>query len=143
MWSTRVLLKYWTIQLAGWVVVFAVAWLLAEHFEWPRRIVWAALALWMVKDAALYPFVWHAYDSRRSTRSPYPGEGVEGVALRRLNPRGMVRIGGELWSAEPADGIRRIEDGETVRVTGRDGMTLFVEPTRRGVRARARPAQLG
>jgi membrane protein implicated in regulation of membrane protease activity len=131
MWSAHVLLKYWVIQLAGWVVVLGAAWLIAEYFDWPRRIVWAALGLWIVKDAALYPFLWRAYDGRAPLRSVRPRDGAEGVALRSLNPRGIVRIGGEIWSAELADGARQIEKGESCRVTARAGMTLIVEPAGR------------
>lgn len=127
MWSLRLLLKYIAIQAAGWVVVFAVAWLLAEYFGWPRRVVWAVLALWIVKDAALYPLVWRAYDWR-GTRSAYPPEGSEGVVLRRLSPKGIVRVRGELWNARLADGADETDEGRRVRVTGRDGMTLIVEP---------------
>jgi membrane protein implicated in regulation of membrane protease activity len=128
MWSGRVLLKYWLIQLAGWVVVFAVVWVLAARFGWPRWIVWAVIAAWIAKDAVLYPLTWRAYDSRGAEPSAYPREGAEGVALRRLSPTGAVRVAGEMWNAALADGARDIEDGEAVRVASRGGLTLLVEP---------------
>lgn len=127
MWSRRLLFKYWAIQLAGWIIVFPVVWLLAEGLGWPRWTVWAICGVWVAKDFALYPLLWRAYDSRGWTALAYPIPGAEGVALRRVNPTGAVRIGGELWNAELAAGARAIEEGETVRVTGRDGMTLLVE----------------
>ena len=130
MWSARTLIKYWAIQLAGWIVVFAVVWVLAERFAWPRWIVWAIFGFWVVKDAALYPLLWRAYDSGDSAPA-YPDEGAEGVAMRRVGPAGVVRIGGELWKAELNAGARAIEEGEAVRVAGRDGMTLLVESANR------------
>ena len=132
MWSARTLIKYWAIQLAGWVIVLPVAWLLAAGFGWPRWAAWMIFGLWVAKDVALYPLSWRSYDSRGWTALAYPVEGAEGIAMRRLNPAGIVRIGGELWNAELAARGRSVEDGEAVRVTGRDGMTLVVESLDRG-----------
>ena len=131
MWSGRVLLKYWAIQAAGWVVVLAVVWVLADRFAWPRWIVWTIFGLWIAKDAALYPFLWRAYAAHGASPHAYPSAGVGGVALQPLNPTGTVRIGGEIWNASVAAGVRAIADGERVRVTDRDGMTLLVEPDTR------------
>jgi membrane protein implicated in regulation of membrane protease activity len=39
-------------------------------------------------------------------------------------PDGQVRLNGELWEARCAEGADR---GETVRVTGREGLKLVVE----------------
>lgn len=127
MWSSRVLLKYWGIQAAGWIVVFFVAWVLADRFAWPRWTVWTICAIWVAKDAVLYPFVWRSYASYAANTHAYPRPGTCGVALRRLNPTGIVRVEGEIWNAGIAPDSRMIEDGERIRVTGRDGMTLLVE----------------
>jgi membrane protein implicated in regulation of membrane protease activity len=40
-------------------------------------------------------------------------------------PMGQVRVAGELWRAHCPAGA---EAGETVRVVGREGLTLLVEP---------------
>jgi membrane protein implicated in regulation of membrane protease activity len=40
-------------------------------------------------------------------------------------PTGQVRVAGELWRARCEDGA---EAGSTVRIVGRDGLTLLVEP---------------
>jgi membrane-bound ClpP family serine protease len=53
--------------------------------------------------------------------------GAEGVASSSLAPRGTVRVGGQLWSAE-LHGAERLDAGQTVRVLGRHGLTLDVEP---------------
>ena len=39
-------------------------------------------------------------------------------------PDGQVRLAGEIWEAHSEDGA---EQGETVVVTGRDGLKLLVE----------------
>jgi membrane-bound serine protease (ClpP class) len=45
-----------------------------------------------------------------------------------LDPRGRVFVQGEVWKAEVSDGKTSISVGEKVRVTGVEGLTLFVEP---------------
>ena len=50
--------------------------------------------------------------------------GREAVVVRACEPRGQIRLDGEIWEA-------RCEEGaavdETVRIVGRDGLTLLVE----------------
>lgn len=135
MWSKQVLLKYWSLQAAGWVVVFAVLWFAGEVLEWPRRFVWIGLTLWAAKDVVLYPLVWRAYDDSDVPRTGHPQPGAEGVVVRRLDPAGAVRVRGERWRARIAEGSDMgglslgqapIEEGEHVDVLGREGMTLIV-----------------
>lgn len=52
--------------------------------------------------------------------------GTTGIVLETLNPRGMVRIEGEEWSAESATGAE-IPPGTAVRVVSVDGLRLQVE----------------
>lgn len=128
MWSSPVLAKYWAMQLPATVIVIVVLLAVEDGLGWPQWIVWTIVALWIAKDAILYPFVWRSYDPSYPTALPYPTEGANGVAVDRIDPSGLVRISGELWRAELARGARRIEEGETVRVKARQGLTLLVEP---------------
>jgi membrane-bound serine protease (ClpP class) len=65
-------------------------------------------------------------------RLPAPAGGLDalvgevGVALGPLEPRGEVRVAHERWSAEAARGT--IPAGSAVRVVGRRGLKLIVEP---------------
>ncbi|MFC1899275.1 NfeD family protein [Chloroflexota bacterium] len=52
----------------------------------------------------------------------------EGLAVSSLEPRGMVRINGELWQAESTDG--NIEAGEKVTVVGQDRLKFIVRKCR-------------
>lgn len=128
MWSSPVLAKYWAMQLPATVIVIVVLLAVEDGLGWPQWIVWTIVALWIAKDAILYPFVWRSYDPSYPTALPYPTEGANGVAVDRIDPSGLVRISGELWRAELARGARWIEEGETVRVKARQGLTLLVEP---------------
>ncbi len=51
--------------------------------------------------------------------------GSTGRATRECAPEGQVRVNGQLWSARASVPIR---SGESVVVTGTDGITLIVEP---------------
>jgi membrane protein implicated in regulation of membrane protease activity len=128
MWSGLVLAKYWAMQLPAIVILTVVVLALGDGLGWPPWVVWTIVAVWVAKDASFYPFVWRSYDPSYPTALPYPMEGAKGVAVDRIDPSGPVRIGGEFWCAELSRGTRRIEQGETVRVTARHGLTLLVEP---------------
>jgi membrane protein implicated in regulation of membrane protease activity len=49
--------------------------------------------------------------------------GQKGVVAKELNPKGLVKIDGELWGAESAENIAT---GEEVIVTGYSGIKLKV-----------------
>lgn len=128
MWSGRVLAKYWALQLPGTLLLIVVLLAVEDGLALPQWMPWTIVALWVAADAILYPFLWRAYDPVDPAALPYPMQGTKGVAIDRLDPSGLVRVWGELWRAELSRGARRIEEGETVRVTARHGLTLLVEP---------------
>jgi membrane-bound serine protease (ClpP class) len=49
-----------------------------------------------------------------------------GVVRTELNPRGIVYLLGEQWSAELIEGAGPVEEGETVEIVQVDGLTLKV-----------------
>jgi membrane-bound serine protease (ClpP class) len=51
--------------------------------------------------------------------------GARAVVVSPCRPAGQVRVQGELWRARCEAGA---EPGETVRIVGREGLTLLVEP---------------
>lgn len=56
--------------------------------------------------------------------------GVEGEVRRALLPSGTVYAAGEEWTARTADG-RSLERGTPVRIRGREGLVLIVDPVPR------------
>jgi membrane-bound serine protease (ClpP class) len=54
--------------------------------------------------------------------------GSNGVATTDLNPKGTVRVMGEFWQATTKNVTTK--KGESVLVTGIDGMFLIVKPTK-------------
>jgi membrane-bound serine protease (ClpP class) len=67
---------------------------------------------------------------RLSGRPPISGSqrlnGAAGIARSPLQPGGTVTVGGQVWSARLRSG--RLEAGRRVRVLGRTGLVLEVEP---------------
>jgi len=77
--------------------------------------------------AALITFI--AYIFLPHLKKPVTGAegmvGMTGVVVETLNPEGMVRIRGELWSAESTDNM--IDRGEKIVVEKVNGLNLLVK----------------
>ncbi|HEY8742565.1 MAG TPA: NfeD family protein [Chloroflexota bacterium] len=64
-----------------------------------------------------------------SVNGPQRLLGQTGIVTTALAPGGVVRVGGELWSAQLcAAPVPILAPGQRVRVVGRRGLTLEVEP---------------
>ena len=117
--------KYALFQVPGWV---AAAVVVLGLTEWIGLPLWAASGLftvWVLKDIALYPLVRTAYESDVKTGVDQL-MGEKGVAQEWLDPRGMVRVRGELWQAEAEPRDQPIEPNSEIRVTGAHNLTLIV-----------------
>ena len=62
--------KYTLLQLPALLGVAFMAFLLKKIIGFPVFICWAAIALWAVKDLAMFPFVWKSYDSYAGGERP-------------------------------------------------------------------------
>lgn len=126
-WSSRILLRYWLLQLPALALLVLILVYAQRWVDLPAWIFWGSLAIWVVKDAVLYPFVWRAYDWDRSKDSNSM-VGAKGIAKELLAPSGYVQVRGELWQAELAEGVQSVEEGELVLVQEVRGLTLIVKP---------------
>ncbi len=122
-------LRYALLQLPGLLLAGGVLWLLCDWGWLSRSAALALLALWIAKDAAMYPLLRHAYDS---TPSRLVGAerliGQQGVAHEAIDPIGYVRVSGELWRAESSSPGVVIGARSRVRVHAVRGLTLLVSP---------------
>jgi membrane protein implicated in regulation of membrane protease activity len=120
------LASYFVVNLPGWLLAGAMAW---AAVRWLGLDVWVAAVLasaWIVKDLLLYPFVRRFY---RSEPADQRIVGEKGVALSPINPRGFVRVHGEIWQARAAgDGGVSIAEGTPIEVREIHGLLLVVEP---------------
>jgi membrane protein implicated in regulation of membrane protease activity len=124
----RPLLRYALLQVPD--VLFTALVLCALRRWWGLTDGAAALllALWIAKDAAMYPFVRRSLSDGGSRIGAAALIGAEGVSEDALDPSGWVRVRGELWRAEAIG--EPVAARSRVRVRGIRGLTLSVEPLR-------------
>jgi membrane-bound serine protease (ClpP class) len=71
-------------------------------------------------------FFWRRFLRRYRLRSgPVTFVGQTATVIDECDPAGMVRFQGEVWNARASD--PPIAEGESVRITAVDGLTLDVE----------------
>ncbi len=120
-------LRYVTLQIPGFILACIFSWLAVRWFEVPGWAATLAVALWVIKDALMFPFVWRAY-SVRTNGGLHDVRGRIGTATEALSPDGRVRLGSEDWRATAAADAGSIQEGASVRVIAIDGLRLTVEP---------------
>jgi membrane protein implicated in regulation of membrane protease activity len=127
----RIILRYALLQLPEILVLILVIVLIRHWVEFPMWAAWGVVLLWVIKDAALFPFVWRAFD-RRGSDKLLSMVGQRGIATQRLDPAGYVRVRGELWQAEIIGQDYPVQKNQPVVVEAVSGLKLFVkavEPT--------------
>ena len=125
--SARVVGKYTLFQIPGLLLLAAALAIFDHWLPIPVWVWFAVLGGWVIKDALIFPFVWRSFDDAQRGHS-YSPVGLIGVALEPLAPAGRIRVRGERWRAELADGAGPIPAGASVRVTASRGLILLVEP---------------
>ena len=125
-WSARVVLRYALLQIPFTALLIIVLILMRKWIDLPIWFVCGLVALLVIKDIALYPLVWRAYDPDSPARSNQM-EGARGIAIDDLHPTGYVEIGAERWKAEVIGGGPAIRRGQRVRVREIRGLTLLVQ----------------
>jgi membrane-bound ClpP family serine protease len=123
----RVFLRYLLLQIPGTAALAVILGLVGRGYGISPGLIVLIVVLWVLKDLAVFPFVWKSYDAERPGISGVI-TGVEGTVVERLSPAGRIRVRGENWKAERIGGEEAIEKGAPVRVVGRSGLTLLVEP---------------
>ena len=122
----RVVGRYTLFQLPEMTIV-GIALVAGVEYEVVSPL-WARIlfAAWIVKEIALFPFVRAAYEpSDPNVASLLIGR--FGIVTARLDPRGSVRIGSELWRACVDSSSDPVEEGCRVCVKSVEGLTLHVE----------------
>jgi membrane-bound ClpP family serine protease len=106
--------------------VVAAVWLLVMIAAGRGRpLLFVLLAADLVMSAGLGALTRKGLsDASRSPRRATTPQGAFGVAVKDLDPVGIVRVGGEEWSAEAVNG--RIRAGQRVHVISADGIRLQV-----------------
>lgn len=126
-WSARLVLRYTLLQIPGLALLVLILITIQQWVELPAWFTWGLVIIWVVKEAALFPLVWRAYDWDHAGDANSM-VGLRGVVQKRLSPSGSVRVRGELWQARVMGDDPPIDKGEVILVREIRGLTLFVEP---------------
>jgi membrane-bound serine protease (ClpP class) len=105
-----------------WFVLFLLAVVLLLVLPGPWDIVGFTVCLVLGLGEA---YLWNrTVLGRRSTVGAQTLIGAEARVISSCRPDGQVQLNGEIWAARCDAGV---DPGETVRVVGRNGLTLVVE----------------
>jgi membrane protein implicated in regulation of membrane protease activity len=115
--------RYLVLQVPGWALVALVIVAVTLSFGVPWWVGALVLAVFIGKDLLLYPVMRATFER---TPSPVRPIGARGVAVEPLRPTGLIRVGGELWTAHAS--VQTVETGRAVVVRGARGLTLLVDP---------------
>lgn len=127
--STRkVFLRYLGFEAPSWVLLAAVLGVLMAVWDLSLGLAALVLALWIVKDLALFPILRIAYEPAGGSGGAENLIGALGIVSADLDPEGWVQIGPERWRARVARDQAPVPAGSSVRVTEVDGLLLRVEP---------------
>lgn len=124
-WSAKVVLRYALLQVPFTALVIAVLIFVRKWIDLPLWFICGLVAFLVIKDIAMFPLVWRAYDPEDPALTNTM-QGARGIALNDLHPSGYVEIGAEKWQAEVLEGSPPIRRGQRVRVHGIRGLTLLV-----------------
>ncbi|USS39817.1 NfeD family protein [Thermococcus aggregans] len=92
--------------------------------EVPLKPALAVIGFLIFKDVIAVKFLWEVFDKRVEV-GPEALIGKEVVVVEELNPKGIVKVGNELWIAECINGTAR--RGEKVKIIEVKGTKLLVE----------------
>ncbi|WP_297069659.1 NfeD family protein [Thermococcus sp.] len=91
----------------------------------PLPIVAVVIGFLVLKDFIIAPFILKGGLEGRPHTEPESLLGREALVVEDLNPEGLVKVDGELWSAECINGTAKRND--VVRIKGVEGTKLLVE----------------
>jgi len=92
--------------------------------EVPLKPALAVIGFLIFKDVIAVKFLWEVFDKMVEV-GPEALIGKEAMVVEELNPKGVVKIGNELWIAECVNGTAK--RGEKVKVIEVRSTRLLVE----------------
>jgi len=128
-WKAKkaILLRYILFQTPDTVIFIIVLLILNRFINISSELFWGLIAFWLLKDIITFPLLWRAYAGSVSD-SRYSLIGAEGIVMEKCDPRGFVRVRGELWQAEVTEEGACVNKGEVIEVTGSTGIILLIKP---------------
>jgi membrane protein implicated in regulation of membrane protease activity len=120
--------RYLLLESPGWLLAGVAAAAARRWLGFSTALAVTFVGLWVALDLLFYPWVKDAL----AGQAPSPADelvGRIGVVVEPLAPRGMVRLGAELWRAEASPQGTPIGRERQVRVREVRGLTLVVVET--------------
>jgi membrane-bound ClpP family serine protease len=117
--------RYLLLESPGWLLAGVIAGVARQWLGISVEVAVTFVVIWVAKDLLLYPWLKDAL----AGDAPTPAEKLVGetaVVVEALAPRGIVRLGSELWRAEATPREASIARDRTVRVEAVRGLTLKV-----------------
>ncbi|ACS90702.1 NfeD family protein [Thermococcus sibiricus] len=92
--------------------------------EVPLKPALAVIGFLIFKDVIAVKFLWEVFDKRVEV-GPEALIGNDAIVVEELNPKGVVKVGNELWIAECLSGTAK--KGEKVEIIEIRGTKLLVK----------------
>ena len=118
--------RYLLLELPEILIVTVLILILRRFIHLSLWMIGLAVLVLFLKALIVYPRVRKVFSQK-----PYTGVesvvGATGKVVETLNPEGIVKIRGELWTAESKQG--KIRKGEDIEVVAVSGSKLIVKNT--------------
>ena len=98
-WATRLVLRYTLLQIPALALIVISLILIQQWVELPAWFIWGFIIIWIIKDVALFPLTWRAFDWDHAGEA-HSMIGRQGIVQEPLSPVGSVRVHGELWRGQ-------------------------------------------
>lgn len=123
--NLKVIIRYSLLQIPSLLIVMLLIYIVNHWYRLNNVIIMIIILLWVLKDILIFPFVWKAYCHKDRDKSKTVLNEF-GTAIDTINPKGYVKIRGEIWLAELDDISIPISKGEPVEVVEINGLKLKV-----------------
>lgn len=121
----RLILRYSLFQIPSLTIIALIVFFVNRLYDLNIIIIVGIISGWILKDIFLFPIVRKAYHIKENDKSKMMLY-EKGVAVKKINPMGYVRINGEIWQAELTDINDPINKNDPIEVTEICGLKLKV-----------------
>ena len=97
--NRKIIIRYSLFQIPSLLIVILLVFTVNHWYRLDNVIIMIIILLWVLKDILIFPLVWKAYSLKDRDKSKTILNEI-GTAIDTINPRGFVKINGEIWQAE-------------------------------------------
>lgn len=123
--TRKIIIRYSLFQIPSLLIVTLLVFTVNHWYILDNTIIVMIILFWILKDILIFPFVWKAYSHKDRDKSKTILN-QHGVAVDSINPKGFVKINGEIWQAELVEPNDPINQGQPIEVVEIDGLKLKV-----------------